>query len=85
MFAWRAGVPFDYYQINFQEYLKLLVRAAGNVLSPVGVRESVLARLVAVDGQYSFVEWDISEYRVLQETGKGSFRLSEFLDLVLLG
>ena len=49
--AWRAGAPFDYQQINIAEYLKLLSRAASNILSPVGVKENTLANLLGIDEQ----------------------------------
>jgi DNA polymerase elongation subunit (family B) len=49
--AWRAGVPFDYHQINIGEYLKLLARAASNVLFPIGIKEDSLIKLLGIDGQ----------------------------------
>jgi DNA polymerase-2 len=49
--AWRAGAPFDYQQINIAEYLKLLSRAASNILSPVGVKENTLTNLLGIGEQ----------------------------------
>ncbi len=62
--AWRAGAPFDYQQINLQEYLKLLARAASNVLSPLGLSENVIAKLIAVNGQ---IAMDLDGVRTNQE------------------
>lgn len=49
--AWRAGAPFDYHQINLREYLKLMARAASNILFPIGVKEDTLVKLLGVSGQ----------------------------------
>jgi DNA polymerase-2 len=49
--AWRAGLPFNYQQINTAEYLKLLARAASNILQPLGVTERTLADLLGITGQ----------------------------------
>jgi len=49
--AWRAGLPFNYHQINTAEYLKLLARAASNILQPLGVTERTLVDLLGLHGQ----------------------------------
>jgi DNA polymerase elongation subunit (family B) len=49
--AWRAGAPFDYCQINIREYLKLMARAASNILFPIGVKEDTLVKLLGIGGQ----------------------------------
>lgn len=49
--AWRAGAPFQYSQVNISEYLKLLARAASNILQPLGVHEDTLVKLLGITGQ----------------------------------
>ena len=49
--AWRAGAPFDYQQVNISEYLKLLARAASNILFPIGIKENTLINLLGIDQQ----------------------------------
>ena len=63
--AWRAGVPFEYQQINIMEYLKLLARAASNVLSPIGIGEETLRKLLGVNGQLP-LEWN--SHSIFQQT-----------------
>jgi DNA polymerase-2 len=49
--AWRAGFPFQYGQVKVREYLKLLIRAASNILQPLGIQEDTLGKLLAISGQ----------------------------------
>ena len=49
--AWRAGLPFQDGQIKVSEYLKLLARAASNILQPLGIQEDTLRKLLGVSGQ----------------------------------
>jgi len=55
--AWRAGLPFSYQSIDVEMYLKLLVRAASNVVMLLGIDESMLARKVGLGGQMCLLEW----------------------------
>ncbi len=55
--AWRAGMPFDYQIIDIEQYLRLMVRGAGNILQPLGVQERTLTDLLGVSGQFTLV-WE---------------------------
>jgi DNA polymerase-2 len=55
--AWRAGLPFSYQSIDVEMYLKLLVRAAGNIVMLLDVEESTLAEKVGLGGQMSLFAW----------------------------
>jgi DNA polymerase-2 len=55
--AWRAGLPFSYQSVDVDMYLKLLVRAASNLVMLLGVDESELARKLGLGGQMSLFDW----------------------------
>ena len=55
--AWKVGLPFSYQSIDVEMYLRLLVRAASNIVMLLGVSDDELARKFGMDGQLSLFDW----------------------------